>query len=120
MSDELRECPFCGGTETMAIWDGRKAAITCACSGTGPYMWMDARREAEGRQSDVVDDCTTMWNTRPVEDALRAKWASVPWDNLITLIGLIMSREPLESPVLIAAEELVDWLDANAPEEIAE
>lgn len=106
MSDELKPCPFCGSTEVMAIWDGNAASITCACSGTGPYAWMDDRDRTKGRDAEVVEDAIRMWNTHPVEDALRAelealraKWAAVPWNEITRATWQLEERTDLRETI---------------------
>ena len=55
MSDELKPCPFCGGTEERPEWIAHKDSC---------FMWM----QATGKRGDLI----TAWQRRPTEDALRA------------------------------------------------
>jgi hypothetical protein len=121
MEQELKPCPFCGETAIMTVWNGGAAGATCDCSGTGPYAWMDARIEAEGRQSEVVAEAVAYWNTRPIEDALRAraeaaeaKLAAVPWDYIRTVMQDAFRFADCDSASL---DRLIAWYAANRPQE---
>jgi len=52
MSEELKACPFCGGTIT-GLWDNKGVVhVICGiCNTTGPM-------------GDDDDDATLAWNTR--------------------------------------------------------
>lgn len=54
MSEELKPCPFCGGNVNLAI----NGIIKHTCHGYGD-AWCN----------------TDKWNTRPIEDGLRAELA---------------------------------------------
>jgi len=58
MSEELRPCPFCGGKNVLSteLQDGLPFIAYCQCG---------AENEAEN------------WNTRPIEDALKARIAEL-------------------------------------------
>jgi hypothetical protein len=63
MSEELRECPFCGSTATMRGGSDRASWIICdnkKCSATQGL-------ELSGKNA------VQMWNTRHTEDALKAE-----------------------------------------------
>lgn len=60
MSDELKSCPFCGGTEQRIKSSGRWGwFVSCSCCAVGP--------SAKSR-----DDAVTAWNTRiePTQERL--------------------------------------------------
>lgn len=54
---ELKPCPFCG---EMAFWDSEFSGIYCKCGAEFTFFKTD--KEAAER-----------WNTRPIEDSLRAE-----------------------------------------------
>lgn len=54
---ELKPCPFCG---EMAFWDSEFAGIYCRCG--AEITFCESDKEAAEK-----------WNTRPIEDALRAE-----------------------------------------------
>lgn len=65
MSDDLKPCPWCRGTNLVLDTFGLGWFVSCennACSAQGPDK--DTRAEA-----------IVAWNTRPVEDKLRAEVA---------------------------------------------
>ena len=69
MSKELRPCPFCGEKATLdySVLPNRKHwFITCDCCGM-MYQYTLSQRK-------YVKDG---WNTRPIEDALRARIAEL-------------------------------------------
>lgn len=59
MSDELKPCPFCGVTSELVV--GR--------------VYANHTRHCILNAQLVYDFQKTSWNTRPVEDSLRAKLA---------------------------------------------
>jgi len=63
MPDELKPCPFCGSNalDCYISDDTDSSCVSCLdCKASTP-PWLDARSAHEH------------WNTRPVEDALRAR-----------------------------------------------
>jgi hypothetical protein len=73
MTDELKPCPWCGSApkymydqayDVHCIWCPNKMC------GVRPDVDIYVSKES------AVEN----WNQRPVEDALRAKWESVPWE----------------------------------------
>ena len=61
MCEELKRCPFCGGTETrykLVIGADQKAMIECCnCGARGPWFFVTFPDKAEG-------DVTLRWNRR--------------------------------------------------------
>ena len=69
MSEELRPCPFCGGEAQVNTWTMHGITESrCFCS-----------------NSDCPNSVRTVafeqWNTRPIEDELRARIAELEADN---------------------------------------
>ena len=61
MSDiELKPCPFCGGKAKCIEYYGLFHVICCDC-----YI--------AGRDRPSIDGAIEAWNTRPIEDALKAE-----------------------------------------------
>jgi transcription initiation factor TFIIIB Brf1 subunit/transcription initiation factor TFIIB len=59
MSEEMKPCPFCGGSNWRATSEER----TCiTCSDCGVSVIFDFRFMSQ-----------TNWNTRPIEDALKSE-----------------------------------------------
>jgi hypothetical protein len=100
VSDELRECPFCGKTFSSSYQLG---------SGQFGYGCNEADCGCEVNGYKSREEAFTAWNTRPLEQALetevatleyklaaaqaeaakyKALWESVPWDDLWTLSAL--------------------------------
>ncbi len=109
MNDELKPCPFCGYEAYIAY-----SAIYMI-----PYI--DCRTMGcpancgNGRLETTVADVTTAWNTRPVEDELRAKWDAIPWDAIDNgRAVLAWGFNHVRHEELTA---LTKFIDANAPKE---
>jgi hypothetical protein len=63
MSDELKLCPFCGSKETFRGETEEGPIVVCAiCEASGPIL-----------KEDDSETFYWNWNTRPIEDALRAE-----------------------------------------------
>lgn len=109
MDDELRPCPFCGHPPKHF---GSHAPWVVACDNP------DCQCQANA-------DYVGAWNTRPVEDALRARVAeleakaaiavSVPWEAINSAFGNFFGEAWADegSPV----DVIEKWLDAHAPKE---
>ena len=69
MSDELKPCPKCKSTDlTYEIWPDNSFVplrVMCKTCQYSPDWWEDTR-----------EDAARYWNTRPLEDELRAEAAS--------------------------------------------
>jgi len=114
MNEELKPCPFCPPGEPVEL----ECNGHCDTSPTGVEWWVRCRN----------DDCpidiplgwptkeaaVAVWNTRPVEDALRAKWDAVPWDAIISLQQRALDFDLTEDDTI-----LDEWLAANAQGEQA-
>jgi hypothetical protein len=91
MTEERKPCPFCGGNriqfERWVDLDGRVVryrlyCVACLCA---PDIWKETAAEA-----------IVLWNTRPIEDALRAE------NNLC---------ENCQNPIAArSSAEIIDWL----------
>jgi len=80
MSDELKPCPFCGAPAKIYGPNRNNGALYVAwCTNTSSC---DAGATGYG---DTPEEATEQWNTRPVEDALRA-------ENVILLNALRVER----------------------------
>lgn len=67
MSDELKPCPFCGATAKVTYLDyknGTTDARMVRCSSSGDC-------------STLEEHPASVWNTRPIEDTLRARIAAL-------------------------------------------
>lgn len=64
MSDELKPCPFCGFERPHFMEEGHWIYMACESCGCG------------GPVSTQMRDPSDNWNTRPLEDALRAELAA--------------------------------------------
>lgn len=111
MSDELRPCPFCGGPAMYMGPDYQDSRHVILCNGRDclarPTMRASTRRHV------ILD-----WNNRPVEDALRAQWDSVPWEAIYYAIDRMASYAPESKTHLMDA--LDNFYQAYAPKEAAE
>jgi hypothetical protein len=103
VTDELKPCPFCGKPPALSP-DKAQDFFQVWCYCEADVCLGDYSRKEVIRQ----------WNSRPVEDALRAraeaaeaKWASVPWGTFCT----ILNDHPVEYDILR------EWFTANAPKE---
>ena len=108
MSDELRPCPFCGFDEVV-VRGNELRGWYCEC----PKCWGGVKDHCDSESSAAED-----WNNRPVEDALRAKWQSVPWAALHTAIWLMASYLPGSKEADYDA--LIAFVESNAPKEPTE
>ena len=68
MSEELKPCPFCPSPTDVRLTadDAFWAVVFCSCG-------------AHGAPSPDEDKAVEYWNTRPIEDALRAALEMVEW-----------------------------------------
>jgi hypothetical protein len=119
VSDELRECPFCGKTFSSSYQLG---------SGQFGYGCNEAACGCEMNGYKSREEAVTAWNTRALEDDLRAErdaymsdaarladlWASVPWDEIDRCIIWTMSHPTGHG---VEDADIVDqWLRAHAPQ----
>ena len=77
MSDELKPCPFCGHGGRVSILRGTGGEISfeVGCEGgCGMHSYHLLNEEER-------DEQVRIWNTRPIEDALRAKWEDCMYDD---------------------------------------
>lgn len=63
MSEELRECPFCGGTRSISVLNFFTGDSFRKCDICG----------AEAPEGKTTEEAVELWNHRPVEDALKAE-----------------------------------------------
>lgn len=69
MSEELKPCPFCREVPSLELKHELslyKGCITCPKCGVSIEMFFETKREC-------VEDILAIWNSRPIEDALRAR-----------------------------------------------
>jgi len=107
MKEELRECPFCGGEAGIAtsfIGGVYSYDVYCTEETCGGEM-----NCYESREQAII-----AWNTRPVEDALRTKWAGVPWAAL-QRVGEMAASSQSSGIRYASIIEVREWLNANAP-----
>lgn len=62
MSEDLRECPFCGGTHSINVINFITGDSFRKCDICG----------AEAPETKTPEEAAEKWNTRPAEDALKA------------------------------------------------
>ena len=125
MSNELKPCPRCGGLAkyfNIAPYGREEPHWIADCAADCP----------EGRSDGSEAAAAAEWNSRPVEDALRAErdaalaeaarykalWDAVPWDRLheATLrLRYYEHQEPNASDECLA-DGLDAWLAAYAPQ----
>ena len=72
MSDELKKCPFCGGEAEVTRTERSRTF--------GPIVFVGCANPKCNAFSEPMAFAKSVWNQRPVEDDLRAKWESVPWE----------------------------------------
>lgn len=118
MSNGLKQCPFCGSD----VWPVEHIDLSII-----KHFWrvecLDSDCEAEGiscTSYDSAEDAARIWNTRPVEDALRAeneelraKWQSVPWKAIKAVLWHMPNGVPF-APY----REIDEWRKANAPNQL--
>lgn len=78
MSEEtLKPCPFCGEVPSLelkhelSLYNG---CITCPQCGVSIERFFETKREC-------VEDLFAIWNTRPIEDALRKRVQELEAEN---------------------------------------
>jgi HAMP domain-containing protein len=93
MKHTYKPCPFCGGEEIFEdnVWED-DSGFFCAGCGYG-FRYEDCDTEAQ--RSDV----RARWNTRPIEDALRAENARLRE----------IERKALEQSEYIQTHGLTEW-----------
>ena len=64
MSEELKPCPFCGKTQHET-------------DGTDMFNWISCKCDVVGPGGYHTEDAIRAWNTRPIEDTLRARIAEL-------------------------------------------
>lgn len=71
MSNELHPCPFCGGpAEQTRVSTSKMFGTTVLYGCTNPDC---------NAFNEPMAFTRKVWNNRPVEDAMRAKWNAIPW-----------------------------------------
>lgn len=82
---DLKPCPFCGGKEFIFDEDCFRAiGLICSCGASSSRSRIDGEVEKE-------------WNTRPIEDALRAEIAALKQQNENLRCELTIAREHIEA-----------------------
>jgi hypothetical protein len=119
MSESMRECPFCGKTLSSSYQLG-SGQFGYGCNAA------DCGGEMNGYKSR--EEAVTAWNTRALEDALRAErdaaqaeaaryralWESVPWSEIICMAD---SRQfAVDQDEMQDALDILDWAGAHAPQ----
>ena len=92
---QMRPCPFCGGTDTHWTHCMEEAHIVCeTCDITGPDF------ESFGEFGDGAE---RLWNARPIEDALLAacEAVSAAWEE-----SWDCSRDPGHSRMIMPMDNL--------------
>ena len=74
MSEALKPCPFCEKTASVINcpeeWNEGAVVVACdSCGGSAPVVF--------GVKDDPNPHARALWNTRPIEDALRARIAEL-------------------------------------------
>lgn len=92
MENDLKPCPFCGQDQKISVSNrGEKHSQKCECGGSWLGLGVNLKEESE-----------EAWNTRPIEDALRARIAELEID--------VASLEYLDGEAEIGASEIVGQL----------
>ena len=93
MSDELKPCPFCGGTKLVSypVWEDRFRHVV-DCQGCGTRVK------------------SALWNTRPIEDQLRARIKELE-EAMPEPEALRFMAGPIETPWKSCATQLRDMAD---------
>ena len=116
MSDELKKCPFCGGEAEVTRTERSRTF--------GPIVFVGCANPKCNAFSEPMAFAKSVWNQRPVEDDLRAKWESVPWEELYaaTVLGLVWAAQATDDAAggMDACNRALEWLAANAPQEATE
>ena len=117
MTDELKPCPFCGSVGIAVISGKYTDYVSCESCGTQSAFVAKTPLLSAGELQGALNKNSAIaaWNTRPIEDALRAEndallaqWASVPWSDLDIRIS--------DDPYDYARK----WFTANTPKEPTE
>ena len=111
MTEELKPCPFCGREPLReSAFDGTHLFVGCESCEISPGI-------SDGGHAIAL---LSHWNTRPVEDALRARVAeleafraSVPWEAL----RILLHQDFGTTSGAQATKIVMVWLDAHAPQE---
>lgn len=122
MSNGYKPCPFCGSD----VW-----AVEHIDTSIIKRFWrvecLDSDCEAEGiscTSYDSAEDAARIWNTRPVEDALRteneelrAQWESVPWEAISFILEAIYYNDDRYEGLAGDAHytEVHRWIRNNMP-----
>jgi hypothetical protein len=111
MSEALKPCPFCGQNSLEAAYgsDDDQCVACWGCRSFGPPS---------------VQDPVTRWNTRPIEDTLRAraeaadaKLAAVPWERLLRYARRLAGEYMHQGFASSDLNADIEWLEANRPQE---
>lgn len=105
-NQELKPCPFCNKLDITTRKGARTQMMCIRCGAEGP----DAATRAEA---------VALWNTRPVEDAWRARAEAAEAlfnEYMLLTLGEAIGVEPKKQRE--RRLEIVDaWLAANTPQE---
>jgi hypothetical protein len=109
MRDELKPCPFCGQPAETTI-DSR-GETRARCANTDCVF-------RPGEYDDFWQGTLEEWNTRPIEDALRAEVAAIPYAKIREIAeDYCGGREWCSDEEIDSVNVILAWCDANAPKE---
>lgn len=72
MTEQLKPCPWCG---SAAVGIAHEVVDGIVCDGCGFYWSFD------DYGSDAAGEVSAQWNTRPIEDGLRAMLRELEWQH---------------------------------------
>ena len=103
MNDELRPCPFCGAPAQQNGYAG---------GSFGPGALYGCSNKACEAYGAAVSLSLATWNQRPIEDALRAFKAGVPWEELYYAHDALQSERQRKHDMHPHGQLVIDYAPA--------